>query len=115
MVIFLIFATPVAVLYGCSWWYYNRDRPGWRIGISKAGVVYGILILSAMAAFFLGAPRNSPNGAEVPYVYHWAPLLARASALCLVFAILGKGGVRIALAIAALGGVAFASMTFALL
>ncbi|MGA3053393.1 MAG: hypothetical protein ABSD63_04235 [Candidatus Korobacteraceae bacterium] len=107
-------ATPIAVLYACSWWHHNRRQPGWRIWISKLGIIYSILILAGMAAFLVGTP-HSPEYAAFPYTYRWAPRLARASMPCLLFAIFGKGHVRVAVAIAALGGVAFAFAMIAML
>lgn len=99
-------ATPVAVLYGASWWRDHDQERGWRIGVSKFGIAYSILILAGMIAFLACVPRSQPE-AEFPYAYRWTPVLACCSAPCLLFATLGKGRVRIALAIVALGGVSF--------
>ena len=110
----LTLGVPAAVLYGVLWWRRRPGAPGWRLQISQLGVAYSLLVLGGMIAFG-GALPHLPRGAEFPFVYRWAPVIARGSAVSFIFAALGEGRVRFAFAAVAVGGIAFAITMLALL
>ena len=103
----LMLAAPCAVLYGCRWWCQYRPRRDWRTQVLRIGVSYAIL-LSVGICVFIAATPHSPPLAHFPYVYRWTPVIARASAACLLFALLAWGRLSLAFAVVGLGGIAFA-------
>jgi hypothetical protein len=116
LMIFMVVASPFASIFGWVWWFRRGGGlHGWRNTTSKLGVVYSTFIVALMVAFTAGAPKNSPTAAEFPYTHHWAPIIFRFSTVGLLFALAGKGWVRMAILISVIGGCCYAFMAVMML
>ena len=96
-------AIPATAVYGWIWWRGSEVRlPGWRVLISRMGIVWCSLNLLLVVVFLVSTrvhplPFNDFRPSQL-----WASLGFLVAVPGLVFALLGKGRVRIAFLLNAL-------------
>jgi len=103
---------PVGALYAAYRLRVDKSLAGWRIWIGRVGALYSVALL-AMAVLWLVWPHPGEWGARVD-ANRFAPYGFWSGAAGLVFALLGKGRVRLGILLASIGACSFWFMLVAL-
>jgi len=113
VVLFLVLGLPVGTIYAAHRWRVERGLTGWRVWVGRVGAVYSLLLLAMVIGWFVW-PHPGEWGERIATV-RFAPIGFRIGAIGLIFASLGKGRIRLGIAMAALGACAFWMMLVVLL
>lgn len=97
----LLLGFPVGAIYAVHRLRKEREMTGWRIWVSRVGAVYSILLLAMAIGLYL-SQHFSEWGARIETV-RFSTIGFRLGAIGLLFAIFGKGRMRLGIAMASLG------------
>lgn len=104
-VVLLVLGLPLGAFYAAHRLRTDRALTGWRVWAGRAGALYSLLLLAMVIGWFFW-PHPGEWGERIATV-RFAPIGFRAGAIGLIFALVGRGRIRLGIALAAIGACAF--------